>query len=167
MKVNHSGAQVRARQGYYTRPANQPVATDEAEILAAVNSPLEFTALPLTVRWSESKAGKTPGKRLALFELILPANAIVIDEADRNHMSLSFAAIARTPTGDSAGNVDQNVQAQLKPDTLAQVRGSGITYRNGLELPPGEYAVHFAVRDNLGGKVGTVTAPLRIDSLPH
>ena len=32
-------------------------------------------------------------------------------------------------------------------------------------LPPGEYQVRFVVRDNLSGRIGSVTAPLKVSAL--
>jgi hypothetical protein len=37
-----------------------------------------------------------------------------------------------------------------------------MTYHNGLQLPPGEYAVRFVVRDSLGNRIGSVAAPIKV-----
>ncbi|MGA6982448.1 MAG: hypothetical protein WCC95_06150 [Candidatus Sulfotelmatobacter sp.] len=39
----------------------------------------------------------------------------------------------------------------------------GIGFSNSLELSPGQYAVRVAIRDNVTGKVGSVTAPLTVN----
>jgi hypothetical protein len=36
-------------------------------------------------------------------------------------------------------------------------------YNNYLELPSGQYTVRFLMRDNLSGKIGSVSAPLTVD----
>ncbi len=41
-----------------------------------------------------------------------------------------------------------------------------MTYRNGLQLPPGEYTVRFVVRDSLGNRVGSVAAPIKVALIP-
>jgi hypothetical protein len=50
------------------------------------------------------------------------------------------------------------------PETqLASVRANGVSFQNALQLNPGKYTVRFVVRDNVTGKVGSVTAPLTVD----
>jgi hypothetical protein len=56
----------------------------------------------------------------------------------------------------------RTLDAHLKPETLQQIRSSGITYRDALDLPPGQYTVRFVVRDNLSGRMGSVAAPLTV-----
>jgi hypothetical protein len=38
-----------------------------------------------------------------------------------------------------------------------------VDYRGGIVVPPGEYMVRFAVRDRLSGRMGSVSAPLKVD----
>jgi hypothetical protein len=40
------------------------------------------------------------------------------------------------------------------------VKANGVDFRNSLDLMPGKYTVRFVIRDNVTGKVGSVTAPL-------
>ncbi len=42
------------------------------------------------------------------------------------------------------------------------LRANGLNYKGLLELPSGEYTVRFIVRDNLTGRMGTLTAPLEV-----
>ena len=49
------------------------------------------------------------------------------------------------------------------PDTRASLKSDGFTYGNSLELLPGEDTVRFVVRDNLSGKVGSISAPLKVN----
>jgi fibronectin type 3 domain-containing protein len=46
---------------------------------------------------------------------------------------------------------------------LDQFRKVGMLYRYLIEVPPGEYTVRFVVRDNVSGRIGSATAPLKID----
>ena len=43
------------------------------------------------------------------------------------------------------------------------MRPSGIDMKNALELGPGQYAIRIVIRDNVTGKVGSVTAPLTVN----
>lgn len=83
-------------------------------------------------------------------------------ESDQNHLNIDFAAAAREPAGKVVATNGRTLDAHLKPESLQQIRSSGITYKGALELAPGEYSVRFVVRDNLTGRLGSVTAPLRV-----
>jgi len=58
--------------------------------------------------------------------------------------------------------LSQRIDTHLKPDGLEQIQHHGMTYRNALELPPGEFMVRFAVRDSIGNRVGSVAAPVNV-----
>jgi hypothetical protein len=55
------------------------------------------------------------------------------------------------------------VDIHLSPEKLAQMRQRGVLYKGALELPPGEYTVRFVVRDNLTGRTGSVSGPLKLE----
>ena len=46
---------------------------------------------------------------------------------------------------------------------LLALRAAGIDMKNALELGPGNYVVRVVVRDNVTGKIGSVTAPLTVN----
>jgi hypothetical protein len=130
------------------------------DILMAMTSPLEFTSLPLRGRWTATTpAGEK--KRMA-FDLVIPADAVPVDEPDQNHMNLEFEYAARDANGKVVASNGRTVEAHFKPETLAHIRSGGLTYQGALELPAGEYSVRFVVRDNLSGRLGSVSAPLTV-----
>jgi hypothetical protein len=47
--------------------------------------------------------------------------------------------------------------------SMDKIRADGILYQNALELPAGDYQVRFVVRDNLSGRIGSVSAPLTVN----
>lgn len=161
VKVKAAHAQVRARSGFYVMPEDKDkTKSKENDIALALSSPLDFTAVPVVARWTET----TPSgdKKRTGFELILPANAALVVETDQNHMSIDFDAAAREPNGKIAASNGRTLDAHLKPESLQQIRSSGITYKGALDLSPGQYTVRFVVRDNLSGRMGTVAAPLTV-----
>ena len=163
VKVARDDVHVRARTGFFVDQSTvDPNLTRELDLAVAVQSPLDYTALPITVRWTQAE-GKG-GRRKVGFEIVLPANAATIEGAD-NRLSLEFLAIARTGTGESAANFGQTFQKKLTPEQAEQIRGSGITYHNVIEVSPGDYGVRFVVRDNVSGKMGSVLAPLRLNEV--
>ncbi len=161
VKVQRDGVKVRSRNGFFvTRTTVEPETTRLMDVYVALRSPLDYTSLPLTLRWTGTEV--KGGKRRVRFEIELPANTTTIDASDKNHMSLEFTAEARDPKGDRKPLFSQTIQARLRPEALEQVRSSGITYNNFMEVEPGEYTVRFVVRDNLSGRMGSVAAPLKV-----
>lgn len=169
VKVTKPGLNLRSRSGYFvTAKANESGASDDVKV--ALKTPMDFTGIALAVRWEdpakpEGKPFDPPpaGKKAAIFDIVVGRNALFFDPGDNNHMTFEVVAVARTATGETAGSFNQNIDAHPKPETLAKLQQGGLTYRNELTLPPGEYSVRFVVRDVLGNRVGSVMAPLKVD----
>ncbi|MGH9703311.1 MAG: hypothetical protein ACRD4K_08040, partial [Candidatus Acidiferrales bacterium] len=161
VKVRSEGAQVRSRSGFFfSKALRDPDATRQADELLAVTSMLNFTSLPITVTWQNTEPG-TPNRKVH-FSIVIPPGATEIDTEHENHINLDFLAIANGPTGQEAGKITQRLDRKLPPQGVSQIQANGITYANTISLPPGQYKVHVAVRDNLTGKIGSVTAPLTV-----
>lgn len=162
VQVLRKDVAVRSRSGFFvTRAAPDAAAARRMEISLALRSPLDYTALPLKVRWMGMEAHGE--KRRIRFEVELAPDSATIDEDDGNHIDLEFIAVAKTGPGEDAAHFDQTFDVRLKPESLAQIRSAGITYRNSLEVAPGNYAVRFVVRDSLSGRMGSVGAPLKVE----
>jgi VWFA-related protein len=161
VEVLRKGVEVRSRSGFFVTPATaEPERTRAMEVSLALQSPLDYTSLPLTLRWTGSEPQGE--KRRVRFEIILAANSATVDESDVNLLNLELVAVARTEEGKDAAHFDQAFRAHLKPEALDLVRNRGVTYQGGLELGPGQYTVRFVMRDNLNGKMGSLTAPLQV-----
>lgn len=160
VQVPHKEWEVRARAGIlFSNATVDPQLTHKADIDFALNSPFDSTAIAVSVKW---QAMATDGeKKKVAFALHLPAEGVV-DEADKNRFDIDFIAQA-TRQGTPAGNAGQTVKGAIPPAALAKIKADGIFYQNALELPPGNYQVRFVVRDNLSGRVGTVSAPLTVN----
>ena len=172
VKINKGGLNLRTRTGYFVNTkANQPAGGPDEDVRIALRAPMDFTGLPLAVRWEDPNKpeGKPftgtvePGKKQAIFDITVGRGGLFFDPADNNHMNFEIVAIARSATGDNAGNFSQNIDAHPKPETLAKLQQGGLTYRNQIQVPPGEYSVRFVVRDTLGNRVGSVLAPLKVE----
>lgn len=164
VKVNREGAQVRARKGYFlTNTTHDPAATRQQDIYWALNSPMDFTALPVTIRWTSISDGGR--KRKVKFDIELGANSATVDEEDGNQINLDFSAVAKNGKGEISAEASQTYKVKLKPEGVEQIRDDGITYHNEISVPDGEYLVTFIVRDNLSGRMGTVIVPLRTTEL--
>lgn len=167
VSVSRPGMHVRARSGFFVQKADSIAQSEEQirrrEIDLAVSSPLEFTGIAVTASLGALEPAKDSAKKKVPFVLELQANALTVDSSDNNHAKVDFFAFARDAKGTPIAQVGQTIDAHLKPDTLAKVQQSGIDYKNALELAPGEYSVRFVVRDVLSGRIGTVTAPVKVE----
>ena len=164
--VDRKDTRVRARSGFLV--ANPEVIKQEdtrkTEILNALGSPVDYTSLPFEVAWRESNPDAAhPGRMLAQFEVGVPADAFTIDADQHNHVQIDIAALALTEQKKEAGEFTKIIEAHLKPESLETVHRGGIRFSDQISLPKGRFTVRFVVRDDLGGRIGTVTAPVEIN----
>ncbi len=165
VKVQREHTEVRARSGFFVTNATiDPENSRNNDISSALQSPLDYTSLPLVVRWAKVDAGKEPGKKRVNYEMHLAPDSALVNVVENNHVALEFLALAKTPEGKAADHpVGQNVDLHLTPEKLSVVRETGIAYKGALDLAPGEYTVRFVVRDDLSGRIGSVAAPLKVE----
>ena len=161
VSLSRKGAHARYRNGFFLSRDSSPTAAQQ-DMRLALASPLDFIGVPVSVTWAGRGNAKSAGKTRVQFNLVMPANFASVDESDQNHMVIDVAAVAKNPAGEVAAEVSQRIDTHLKSDGLEQIQHHGMTYRNALELPSGEYTVRFAVRDSLGNRVGSVAAPLNV-----
>jgi VWFA-related protein len=161
LTTSRKGAQARYRNGFFF--AQDPSAASARDNMRlALTSPLDFVGVPISVTWTGSSAGRTSGKMRVQFDLVMPPNFASVDESDQNHMVVDVAAVARNPDGTVVAEFSQRIDSHLKPDGIERIQHNGMTYRNDLQLPPGEYTVRFVVRDSLGNRMGSVAAPVKV-----
>jgi VWFA-related protein len=164
VKVHRDGVQVLARTGFFLKlPSTKTEDKSPDSMQAALDSPLEFTAIAITAKWQETQPAPEAGKKKAIFTLTMPAGFAQVDESDRNRFAIDFWATARTPAGAPAGDIEQTTEGHFKPETYERFRNKGTDYRGALTVAPGEYGVRFVVRDRLSGRIGTVSASLKVN----
>jgi hypothetical protein len=159
VKVRRGGTEVRARNGFFVTDAKK-VDNRKMDISLALVSPLDYTGVPLSVRWTSLQAAGA--KKKIHFQITLPPNANIVDTTNNNFVSLEFVAVVRTPSGDPADQFSQHVETNFKPDSLQSFQKDGLNYGNDVIVPPGEYSVRFVVRNNVDGRMGSVMASLRV-----
>jgi len=162
VKVNKPSVEIRARSGFFVTNATMNSAmTRVMDEDFALNSPFDATSVPITLRW----LGTAPDgdKRKVNFSVAVPSNGVLIDEVAQNRFSIDLAAVVTNEKGANAGKFEQPLQGNIRPESMAIVKTQGISYKNMMELPPGQYTVRMIVRDNLTGKIGSVSAPLTVN----
>ena len=55
------------------------------------------------------------------------------------------------------------MKGNLSAEAVAKMRVQGMKYSSDLPLPAGDYQVRFVVRDNVSGRVGSISAPLTVN----
>jgi VWFA-related protein len=161
LTISRKGAQARYRNGFFfTQDPSAAFARDNMRL--ALTSPLDFVGVPVSVTWTGSSAGRTAGKTRVQFDLVMPPNFASVDESDQNHMVVDVAAVAKNRDGTVVAEFSQRIDSHLKPNGMEQIQHNGMTYRNDLQLAPGEYTVRFVVRDSLGNRMGSVAAPVQV-----
>lgn len=161
VKVKKPNTEVRAREGFFiTNATTNPAASRQLDVESALVSPFDSTGIPMTVSWR----GVSPSgdKRKVDFNIHLQGGGIFIDEPHNNHFNIEFDAVA-FKKGTSAGTFGKAMESSIKPESLESVKATGVGYHDSLELAPGQYTVRFVVRDNLTGRLGSVSAPLTVN----
>ncbi|MGB6248310.1 MAG: VWA domain-containing protein [Terriglobales bacterium] len=160
VKVDHKDTEVRARSGFLvTNTTMNPELTQQADIGFALTSPFDSTGIPLSVQWR----GTAPDgdKKKVGFMLHLPATGVTI-LGDSNAYNVDFMAQAVKNDAPPA-NVGSTAKGTFTAEALTKVKSDGIFYNSSFHLPPGDYQVKFVVRDNLSGRIGSVSAPLTVN----
>lgn len=159
--VHAKGSKVRSRSKFYlSRDVSTTTAQEDVQL--ALRSPLDYTGIPISITWTGSEPGKAAGKTRTKFDLVLPSSFASIDRSDGNHMVVDIAAVARSKTGEVTADLAQRIDVHLDSKGEEQIEHNGMTYQNGLQLPPGDYNVRFVVRDALGNRMGSVAAPVKV-----
>ncbi|MCU1286436.1 MAG: hypothetical protein JWO13_2786 [Acidobacteriales bacterium] len=185
VKVRGQGLQVRARSGFYSAvTTSDSPDRRKQDIAQAFSTPVEYRALPISVRWNPAsaapvakvapiataKAASTPAlavpdatlqqRNKRSFLLGITADAITVDAGDNNHIKLAIVAIALDDHGKILADVSQVVDIHPTEANLARMREKGFAYANELMIPPRTTKVRFLVRDDLGERVGTISTPI-------
>jgi VWFA-related protein len=162
VKVDKKDAEVRSRDGFFvTNSTMNPMLSRDIDMSNALHSPIEGTGVPMTVEWVT--VATDGDKKKAVFMAHMPAGGLSFDPAGRDQLNFDFAAMAYDKTGKEAGQAAQRFTKPVPEAQLASVRSNGVGFQNALILSPGTYTVRFVVRDNVTGKVGSVTAPITVE----
>jgi VWFA-related protein len=168
VKVTPSGLRVRHRSGFYVTPKTQDTPElRRQQIVEALASPVDYSGLRLTARRlpaagnpvAESAAG---GKKPAEFMLGVMGNSITFDPGNGNAIDLQVTTLAFDSNRKSVATISQAVATKFDAEKLQKIVRTGVGIPEKVDLPPGQYDIKFAVRDNLSGLLGTITVPLDV-----
>lgn len=163
VKVRQDGVSLRARQGFYiTAATTDPEKSRIEDMNEALNSPMDFTGMPLRAVISSTK-DLGNGKRQIAYRIFIPPGIITIDEENGNAVKIETAYSIHDHRGNIMDRNGNSTSMKLKPTGVPVLQKNGATYDNIFSLPPGEYTVRFVIRDNISGRIGSVLVPLKVD----
>jgi len=159
VKSSKDGVKLRSRNGFMLTESSLNTMRDrDSDLRLAAMSPMQYTALPLHVKWDAPEGKKRK------FVLTVPGDAATVDAADNNRMDFDVLVVVKSfDKGDNVTQLTQPIKGNLPGDAVSVIRKMGVVYRNQVELSPGQYTVKFIVRDNLSGKTGSVFTPLKVE----
>lgn len=123
VRLRRSDLRVRAREGFFVGSQQQKRGERE-EMLTAIVSPVNFTAVPLAVhvdpkgvhrKVQDASADTKQNQELAVipFQFYVPGTAIAVDRANHNHIDVSLAAFAKDGKQIIKGEFSRKIEGDL------------------------------------------------------
>jgi hypothetical protein len=162
--IKLDGVEVLAPDGYFY--STKTLDSKEAQIRdvrSALISPVDFSGLPFTVRLMPPARANSGSLRDLKFELTIPPASLSADPSGGKRMNLAIVCVANASKGAPVDKLSETFEGTLKPETMDRLRKEGISYKNVLHLPAGQFTLRFVLRDNLNGKLGSIVLPYRVD----
>ena len=165
VKVKRAGLKLHHRRGYFAvdpeRESKENEKSARREFLIALNpeSPMS-TSLPFVVRVTPPSKDQPS----VLLDFSIEPKAIAFDpDGELHHAKIDFISIAFDSKGKKQiADQLETMDANLKPNTYADVMKYGLRMRQKLNLAPGRYLLKFGVRDTHSNLIGTATAPVEV-----
>ena len=154
VRVRRDDVVVRHRGGYFAFPP--PVMTAERKreaVLDALHSPLDATALPITIA---ARRGAVPGELIVTIHL--ERGSLVLEQTgERWHGEIELALAQALPDGRLFSSLDKVIPVKLTDAQRTQFQRDGLTLSHTITLRDDAHQLRVVARDGVGGAVGTVT----------
>jgi VWFA-related protein len=159
VQVAPAHREIRARRAVYVGEAKPDDATTiEQQFESAFSSPLDYTAVPLGLKFTGTATAEN-GERKLGFTVFLQPNGFATAD---NWIRLNVHFVATDEKDHSTLVFSKMFKAHLKPDDVADLVNNGFSYSGEMLLPPGRYQLKLLVRDDLDGKFGTIETPFLV-----
>jgi VWFA-related protein len=169
VKVNRPGVKLHFRQGFfavepkdYTKQDPKILAVDIGTALD-MNNPIA-TALPFQAMVMPPSAQN--GNKVQInFGIDPHAIGFELKEDGLQHAAIDCGVGVYNEKGVVVRTQGNTFSAALKPEQYQQVMQKIFPCNQTLDLPPGEYALRLAVRDNFNGLIGTANGHASIPAV--
>lgn len=164
VRVDRRGVQLRYRRGYtalFGEPRSGTI--DTATLAAALASPLDATAMGLTVQVTEEDNGKNPGLRTFFARFMVdPRDISFSQEGNRWVASLTLVTEEMGSKGENLKGAYKKIQLHLDPVTYQRLLSNGLAFHEQLPFPflPNAESLRVIIRDDPTGRTGSVNVPL-------
>lgn len=164
--VKRPAMNVRHRTGYYAVDFSKMGKKErENELTSAVRASSFAPSTELLFDAQIKPPAEITGQMTVPVTFLLrPGNFTAVDDKGGKKIDLDFFVTAMGPDGKSAANTGMTVATTLPPQQYEQISKQGILLPIDIKLPPGNYTVLLAVRDNPTGMVGTLNIPLTLQA---
>jgi VWFA-related protein len=155
VRVSRPGVSLRYRTGYLTEPPRPVSANPVADLVTAMNRPMDATAIPLRA---------TATRVQDELDLALSIDVSSLDlKLDQGLWKGDVEVVARFMAADGAPAgeaVAESLRLNLRQTTYDSMQQSGVPYRKKLKVPAKAVELKFVVGSLAIGKIGTLTVPL-------
>ena len=161
VNVNRRGVHVLARKGYVSRPEALISADTEIrrDLVEAATSPVDLSSIALELILQEFKSGD----RIRHFPFSIKVSGALLGAASEKGApyDMSIAILVRDQDGKFDAPVGKRLRGTVPQAAISNVATNGMKYDAEFETPAGGPCFgRVIVRDNLTGRVGTITLAL-------
>jgi len=158
VNVNHEGAEVRHRRGYFAVDPTREKENEkklQQDFSDAVQDRISSTQIVFDAKVSAIDNARTR------IEFMVDGNSLSVEDADKGkHLNLNFAVVVFGPNGKAVGNHVMKLDKVLPLETYQQIMQQGLSVHIDVDTPSGKNLAWLAIRDNHNGYVGTLQAPV-------
>ena len=161
VNVDRKGVQILARRGYVSRP-EALISVDEEihrDLLEAAVSPIDLTSVPLELTLRELPGGD----RIRHYPFSLKVSSALLGTPTEKGApyDLTVAILVHDQDAKFDTPVGKRLRGTVPPAEISNVVANGMQYDAEFETPPASpYFGRVVVRDNLTGRIGTISLPL-------
>jgi len=159
VSVNNGNLTVYDPAGYFP---GQPVAklNPGPDIVMAMQSPLDYTGIIFRVEIGKIEEGSA-GKKKVNLVIGLAGDSGVLNEALRK-VDIGILAVATNAKGEQVGKMNEGAGGQFPLEAVQQIKELGFQLKRAMEVAPSDCTVHFVIRDNQTGQMGSLSFPLQV-----
>lgn len=155
VRVSRPGIVLRYRNTYQSEPSPTPRSTTVKDLVAALDRPVEATAIPITASATRSQ------DRLDLTATFDAAHLGLEPSQGRWKAKAELVARFTGADGRRVGDVvSQTAVFNLRPATYAAVLQNGLVYHQQMKIPPKAVELKLMLANMANGEIGTLTIPL-------
>ncbi len=155
--VNRPGSVVNAAVGYFPAEGTLKSRAQE-DVSLALQSALAYTGIVFRIKFTGNE--DSAGKKKVNMVISLAGDSGVLNEVTRT-VDVALAAVAKDAKDTTVGKLDENAGGQFPPEAVAQIKELGFQLKRSIEVPAGDFTLHFVIRDNQTGRTGSLIVPLR------